>query len=81
MKTLLSILSLFGIMLAAAVLSPSSPGAGDLLAAASVAAIFALAVADYDRARRPVAMARVTRFPAPAGRRLGRTAGSFRLAA
>ena len=80
MKTLLSILTLFGIMLAADVLSPSTLGAGDLLAAASVAAIFALAVADYDRAPRPVAMAGVTRFPVRAARRLAR-AESLKLVA
>jgi len=81
MKTLLSILSLFGILLAATVLSPSAIGAGDLLAAASVTAIFALAVADYDRPQRLVAIADVTRFPTPAMHRPGRTSEALRLVA
>jgi hypothetical protein len=80
MKTLFTLLATFGVTAGTASLDFHQLDPGVLFAAAAVAALFAFALNDNCRVRRPL-YAAVARFPARRPRSLGRRANSLDRAA
>lgn len=81
MKTLISLLAILALTLGAMQIDLQQLDAGSLFAAASTAALFALALNDGRRAPRRVTAPSVARFPAPRCREVARSTAALGLAA
>jgi hypothetical protein len=81
MKTILSLVTTFTLIIGAASLDASRLDAGVLFSALAVAALFAFALNDVPRPAYRVLSARITRFPAPARCSVPRRSRPMNLAA
>jgi hypothetical protein len=81
MKTLISLLAILALTLGAMQIDLQQLDAGTLFAAASTAALFALALNDGRRTSRRVTVASLARFPAPCSREVAPSSTALGLAA